>query len=155
MEIDSIIANFDFDLWFSENEKLLVELFIIYAICFKYIPSEQTIGFKVSKLCSNNSGIVCSIKVKDRIIDLRSKLIDHFGEENLENEIRLIKEKIKGVDNKLLRFVSGKDYLLPLVITRLKSFLKFPSISTGLRIRLAMKSEVEELSEIENYIFPQ
>jgi len=39
------------------------------------------------------------------------------------------------------------------MIARLQSFLKFSPSSATLRIRLAMKSEVEELKEIEKYIF--
>jgi hypothetical protein len=153
MEIDDILKGIDFNNWLNENEKTLLELFIVYAICFKHIPSEQTIGFKVTKLCSSNSGIVCPDKINARITELRGKLITFFGEERLELEIGIIKEKIKNKDKKLLRFVSGKDYLLPLMIARLQSFLKFSPSSTTLRIRLAMKSEVEELKDIEKYIF--
>jgi hypothetical protein len=153
MEIDDILRGIDFNHWLNENEKTLLELFIVYAICFKHIPSEQTISFKVTKLCSSNSGIVCPDKINLRITELRNKLIAFFGEERLELEIGIIKEKIKSKDKKLLRFVSGKDYLLPLMIARLQSFLKFSPNSTTLRIRLAIKSEVDELKEIENYIF--
>lgn len=153
MDIDDIINGLDFNYWFAENEKILLELFIIYAICFKNMPSEQTVGFKVSKLCSSNSGIVCPVKINNRISELKGKLISFFGEERLDFEIQLIKERIKQKDKKLLRFVSGKDYLLPLMITRLQSFLKFSLNSTTLKIRLALKSEVEELSTVETYIF--
>lgn len=153
MELDDILRGIDFNHWLNENEKTLLELFIVYAICFKHFPSEQTIGFKVSKLCSSNSGIVCPEKINHRITELRNKLIACFGQERLEIEIGIIKEKIKSKDKKLLRFVSGKDYLLPLMIARLQSFLKFSPSSTALKIRLAMRSEVDELKEIENYIF--
>lgn len=153
MEINEIIDGLAFNDWFEKNEKLLLELFIIYAICFKNIPSEQTTGFKVTKLCSSNTGIVCPYKIESRITDLRTKLIAHYGVDRLEIEILAIKDRIKEKDKKLLRFVSGKDYLLPLMITRLQSFLKFSPNNTTLRIRLAMKSEVDELKSIEDFIF--
>ena len=153
MEILDIKQGLQFDNWLSENENLLLELFIIYAICFKHIPSEQTVGFKVSKLCSSNSGIVCPVKINERKEALKVKLINYFGEERLNIEIDLIKERIKEKDKKVLRYVSGKDYLLPLLITKLQSFLKFPSNSTAIKIRLAMKSDVNELLEIEHFIF--
>jgi len=153
MEMDEIIAGLDFDNWLLGNEVLLLELFIVYAICYKQIPSEQTIGFKVNKLCSSSNGIVCPEKIERRINDLKEKLVLHFGEERMVVEINLIKEKIKEKDHKLLRYVSGKDYLLPLMLNRLKSFLKISNNNTSLRIRLAMRSDVEELKSIVEYIY--
>jgi hypothetical protein len=153
MEIDQIKATIDFDSWLTENESLLLDLFIVYAICFKHIPHEQTVGYKVSKLCNSNSGVVNPEKVKARKDDLTVKLINHFGEERLNTEIEIIKERIKEKDKKLLRFVSGKDYLLPLLITRLQSFLRFPSNSIAVRLRLAKKANADELKEVENYIY--
>jgi hypothetical protein len=153
MELDEIVTKIDFNSWLTENESLLLDLFIVYAICFKHIPHEQTVGYKVSKLCISNSGIVNPDKVKVRRDELALKLIDFFGEQRLNTEIEIIKERIKEKDKKLLRFVSGKDYLLPLLITRLQSFLRFPSNSITVRLRLAKKANADELQEIENYIF--
>lgn len=152
MELDMIADNLAFDNWISDNEPLLLELFIIYAICYRYIPEEQTVGFKVTRLCSSNSGIVCQTKIQERISYLKEKLIQLIGDERLRLEIQIIEERIRDKDKKMLRYVSGKDYLLPLMITRLQSFLRFSSNSTSIRLRLAMKSDVEELKVIMDYI---
>lgn len=153
MELEQIKAKINFNSWLSENESLLLDLFIVYAICFKYIPQEQTVGYKVSKLCNSNSGIVNPDKVKARKDELITKLVAFLGEERLNTEIEIIKERIIEKDKKLLRFVSGKDYLLPLLITRLQSFLRFPSNSIAVRLRLAKKANADELKEIETYIY--
>lgn len=153
LDLDKIVTNLNFEVWLEENEKLLLELFIIYALCYKYIPNEQTIGYKVNKLCSSNVGIVCPQKIDSRVSYLKNKLIAHMGQDRMENEFYLIKERIKDKDIKLLRFVSGKDYLLPLIITRLQSFIQFPHSNINLRIRLAMKSDVDELKNVVDYIF--
>lgn len=152
MELEEIASKLNFKQWFIDNEKLLIELFIYYALCHKYVPTEQTIHFKVNKLCQNNSGIVSADKIKLRIEDLKEKLILFFGEERLLNEIKIIRERITIKDKQLLRYVSGKDYLLPLMIMRLQSFLKFNPGNTQLRIRLAKRSDVSELQNIEDYI---
>lgn len=152
MELEQIKTRIDFNSWSRENENLLLSLFIVYAICFKHLPHEQTVSFKVSKLCSSNSGVVNSEKVRARKDELTTKLIAFFGEERMNTEIEIIKERIKEKDEKLLRFVSGKDYLLPLLITRLQSFLRFPSNSIAVRLRLAKKANADELKEIETYI---
>lgn len=153
MEIAQIKDKIDFNSWLTENENLLLDLFIVYAICFKHIPHEQTVGYKVSKLCNSNSGIVNPDKVKARKQELTGALIAFFGEDRLNTEVEIIKERIKEKDKKLLRFVSGKDYLLPLLITRLQSFLRFPSNSIAVRLRLAKKANADELKEIEDYIY--
>ena len=153
IDMKDIQGSLNFFNWLKENENSLLNLFIIYAICFKYIPQIQTVGHKVSKLCVSNTGIVCSTKIEKKIMELKSQLIIFFGEERLNTEIDIIKERIKEKDKKLLIYVSGKDYLLPLLITRLQSFLRFPPNSISVRMRLAKKSNVDELKEIENYIF--
>ncbi|MFD2599041.1 DUF4435 domain-containing protein [Sphingobacterium corticis] len=153
MDEDEIRSKIDFEYWLSENEQTLVDLFIIYAICHRYIPDEQTVGYKVSKLCSSNSGIVNPDKVMERKESLLSKLIPILGEEKLQQEINSIKERINRDDRKLLKFVSGKDYLFPLIITRLQSIMRFPSNSISVRLRLAKKANADELKNLENYIF--
>ena len=153
IDLSTIQSTLNFDNWVSDNENLLLELFIIYAICFKHIPKEQTVGYKVSKLCSSNTGVVCPTKIETKIQELKSKLITFFGEERLNTEIEAIRERIRDTDKKLLRFVSGKDYLLPLLVTRLQSFLKFPTNSLAVKMRLAKRTNADELKEIEDYIF--
>ena len=153
LEIDQIKTHIDFNSWLTQNESLLLDLFIVYAICFKHIPTEQTVSYKVSKLCNSNSGIVDPEKVKARKDDLRTKLINYFGVERLNTEIEMITDRIKEKDKKLLRFISGKDYLLPLLITRIKSFMRFPSNSITIRLRLAKKVNADELKELEKYFY--
>jgi hypothetical protein len=152
IDMDKIKELLDFQSWLNLNETHLVNLFIIYAICFRYLPHQQTVGFKVKSLCSSNTGIVCPTKVETRIIELKDKLINLFGEEKLNHEIAITNERIKNKGDRLVRYVSGKDYLLPLLITRLQSFMRFSSNSTLIRIRLAMKSDVSELNNIVTYI---
>lgn len=153
IELEQIKTIIDFDFWLTENESLLLDLFILYAICIQHIPHEPTVSYKVSKLCNSNSGIVNPEKVTQRKNELKAKLIDFFGSERLDTEIEIINERIKEKDKKLLRFVSGKDYLLPLLITRLQSFIRFPSNSISVRLRLAKKANADELKEIEKYIY--
>lgn len=152
LEIDSIISNLNFSSWIDNNEELLVELFVMYAICHSHLPQEQTTKFKVTKLCSSNSGVVCKDKTRSRIEELKEKLQNHLGEEQLKSEINRITSEINKKDKKLLRYISGKDYLLPLMISRLQSFMHFPVITINIKIRLAMKTDVEELKDMVDYI---
>ena len=71
MELEQIKDKINFNSWLTENESLLLDLFILYAICYKHTPHEQTVGYKVSKLCNSNSGIVNPDKVKARKDELK------------------------------------------------------------------------------------
>jgi hypothetical protein len=104
-------------------------------------------------LCSSNSGIVCPTKIEARKLEIYNKILGVISEEQLNFEIDIRKERIKEHDHKILRFISGKDYLLPLLITRLQSFLKFPAITIPIKVRLAMKADMTELSDIKDFIF--
>ncbi|MNR41865.1 hypothetical protein D3C85_1603100 [compost metagenome] len=75
-----------------------------------------------------------------------------IGEELAQKEMAIIVERIGHQDQKILKYVSGKDYLLPLIITRLQSFSKFPNKNIATKVRLAMRANVDELKVIEDYI---
>lgn len=152
LEVEEIKEKLDFSKWLKDNESSLIELFIHYALCYKYIPSEQTVGFKVSKLCSSNSGIVCPDKITDRVNLLKGKLTLIISEAELSNEIQSIKLRMQKETDIVLKYVSGKDYLFPLIITRLQSFSKFSLITNPLKVRLAMRSEISELKNLKDYI---
>lgn len=153
MEIEQIKTKLDFDKWVEENEPKLLELFIIYAICFKYKCSEQLVSYRASKLCFDNTGVVCHTKTKNRREELIKILEDLIGEHQLQAEIAAIKERIKLHEKKLIKYVSGKDYLYPLLVARLQSFLKFTSSGTTIKIRLARRVDVKDLESIEKYIY--
>jgi len=153
MDLEDIELNLGFDNWLQENQDPLTNLFILYAISHKMNPSEQTIGYKVSKLCTSNNGVVCPIKIDQRIADLKAKILSQLSERELDEEITYLKNRVYLKGDTLLRFVSGKDYLLPLIISRLKSFMKVSSNNLNLKLRLAMKSSAVELRDIKDYIF--
>lgn len=139
MEIEEVRTNLNFSHWLEYNQALLTELFIIYALCFKHMPEEQTVGYKVSKLCSSNSGLVCNDKVVCRIAELKKKLVEKIGEVAFRTAFEHYSANLIDHEYVMLKCVSGKDYLLPLLVTRLKSFLKFPNLNSSIKIRLALK----------------
>ncbi len=150
-----ILANkIDFPNWISANETKLFELFVIYAICNK-LNISNTVSYKVYQLYSTNNdekGLVCETKNAIRIEELSKKIIAVIGEENFLNEKRNIIDKIGHERNKMIRYVSGKDYLFPLLIERIKTIIKITSSNLNIKMRLSQHCDVNELSEIHKYI---
>lgn len=154
LEKKAIKEKFEFEKWVTHHNDLLMDLFIIYALCFRHLSSEQTVQFKVTKLCSS-PGILCITKTINRIEDLKSKLINKIGSDKLEEEIQLISGKINKVENGMLRYVSGKDYLMPLVTSKILSFAKFPvgaDLSISIKIRLSRFVNIDDLKDIKTAI---
>lgn len=149
---DEILRNLNFEEWMKSNESL-VDLFIIYSIVMVYLSTEQTIGYKVTDMCKDNTGVICELKNQNRITDLSNKLLGVLSQSELDYEIQKRKEIINGSNTKLLKFVSGKDYLLPLVKSRIRSKHKFQPDNISFKNRLSQRCDVSELNNIKNFVF--
>lgn len=147
----SIQKILEFNSWVSHNQHL-INLFIIYSIIFKYIPEEKTIGYKVTNFCNDSSGIVSETKILEKIKELKQKIKDKIGEDQLIMEIETRNNIVSKHPNALVKFISGKDYLLPLMKARLKSLIKFNPSEISLKNRLSKRCDIKELDNIENFI---
>jgi hypothetical protein len=152
LETSEIEDQIKFDDWLNQNEKQLVKLFILYALCKKYCPEIQTVAYKVSKLCAGPTGIVCSTKTKNRIEELQLELEARIGVPIAQEEISNLKAKLKAENNNILRYVSGKDYLMPLLFSRIKNSVRSTSDHLNLKMRLAIHGELSDLATLPDYI---
>jgi hypothetical protein len=150
-EVDLIQA-FDYVGWVSLNKPKLKDLFVEYAISRVLNPSEPTISYEVKNLVSGSDGCIDDSKLAARLIDLSNKAIAKVGEENYRatrDRILLEYEK-SNLDD--LDFVSGKDYLFPLLKTRLRSTVKTLMSDLNLKIRLSKTCGVEKISNCRDYV---
>lgn len=152
LEKVQIAKNLKFNDWIKANDTILTELFKVYALCKKHIPQEQTVAYKVSNLCKDNSGELCSIKVSNRIESLKQKLISIIGESTYNAEYVNLTERISGESYKMLKFASGKDYLFPLINMRLRRLIETNPTNLNLKVRIASKCDLKELTEIKDYV---
>lgn len=154
LEREEIKDRLNYDNWILANEHKLLELFVIYALCNKY-SIEGTVSYKVSHLFSTEKqsrGEICEIKNSARIAQLSQLLIDKIGVDNFEKEKKEIYERVTKVDKKMLKYVSGKDYLFPLLIDRLKGFIKNNANHLSIKIGLSTNCAIQELSNLSNYV---
>lgn len=142
---DQVRGEFNFSGWLAVNAPLLAELFAEYAVCFEFCPEVQTISFPVTSLVSSNKGELDRVKVDLRIKELRSEVVEKIGESRyIESRQKYYKQLIQCSDS-ILKYVSGKDYLLPLLLTRSRSIVKTKVPNLNFKIRLAMKCDIEKL----------
>ncbi|WP_169312759.1 DUF4435 domain-containing protein [Owenweeksia hongkongensis] len=149
---EELTKKLDFKRWVSLNEELLVNLFTTYAVVHKLTPETLTVGYKVNRLTKDGNGVVCPVKTQKRIDQLYTNTTGQIEKNIYTSEWEKISSRISSEDNKLLKYVSGKDYLIPLIKSRCKSFMKLSASNTNLFIRLAIKSDVKDLDTVINYV---
>ena len=142
---ESLLIEFNINDWIIKNQ-LLIDLFIVYALSKKYIPAEQTVSYKINKLISSNSGYIDETKVQTRIKNIKNMIIKDIGESTFNEEFKQIKLRYQYYN--LLDIVSGKDYLLPLIIFKMKQITSFKHENCKLKFRLAKHSDVKYFEKI-------
>lgn len=140
-----LVEAFNYEEWKNLNENKLFELFIEYAVTFLLNPSEQTVAFAVSSLISSNEGNIDSVKLASRIEVLRNLAINISSEACYAEARDKIMTQFNASNTSKLDVVSGKDYLFPLLKTRMKSKIKTKAPDINLKIRLAMKCDITPL----------
>ncbi|MGQ5288055.1 DUF4435 domain-containing protein [Pectobacterium actinidiae] len=151
-ERDELSHEFNFTEWNNMNIEPLIELFITYYLVKKYTPTTPNIHFQVSKLAIDNSGIVDKNKVKARISELDSEIIKIITSDELQAQKENILRIIDG-NFDIKKYISGKDYLLPLIVTRMKSIVKTKVSNITLKHRISQRCNLKDLGDIESYIF--
>ncbi|MGV1135142.1 DUF4435 domain-containing protein [Klebsiella pneumoniae] len=151
-ERDELSQAFNFTEWNRLNIEPLIKLFITYYLVKKYVPQTQNVHYQVSRLAADNSGVVDIGKVNIRITELETEIIKIISEDELNHEKERILKKIDG-NYDIKKYISGKDYLLPLIVTRMKSIVNTRVSNITLKHRISQRCSLEDLSDIENFIF--
>ncbi len=112
---EQVFHSLNLDAWLLRNEQLLAALFICYAVTFELASANDTISYSVHRLINkkNRNGDLCGSMVYSRIITLYRSVRQQRGKE----ETRAVYNRIRARADKIgvYRFVSGKDYLFPLI----------------------------------------
>lgn len=150
-EEDELRKLFNFNGWVEANNELLLRLFVTYALAKKHTPTLPSVSFGVSKLIIDNSGFVDETKVNSRIAELDSAITEVIGLEQLSIQRKQILDRI-GFKSTLKYYVSGKDYLLPLITMRMKSIVDTRISKITMKHRMTSKCSINELNDLENFI---
>lgn len=144
---DEIEKEFDFNNWVKSNTDILFELFILYAVAYKNSINCETISYSINRLVSSGDGIIDCSKVHERSTKIKEMLLDKISEDELGVQIELVRKHAELYRDSKMRFISGKDYLLPLALMRMRKITKFRAENDVIKLRLAMKCDVAELEE--------
>ena len=117
----------------------LFELFVGYAVADSLGSEEKTSGQSVYEFCELVDGEhqLSPAKVEARAAELHSGLKSEFGADAVTERENLIRQNLAGSNLDYRHVVSGKTYLLPLLLRRLKRRASYKGEMIDFRNRLA------------------
>lgn len=151
-ERDDIKSKIDFNGWVEANEKLLADLFIVYSVCLENNVPEKTISYKVTNFVGSVAGCVESNLIKNRIDHLKQQILIKNNGLDVDAEIQKRADEIYKCNQILLKFITGKNYLFPLIKQRISEHYNFPVTQISLKIRLAKRCKLDELEGLKGKI---
>lgn len=120
LEYDSAQQEVNYSGWLDGNRDALLGLFIFYAVTFELKRDEETVGYSVNRLLEEDTKVfrVCKNRVFRRVIGLYRCVRSTCTAE----EIRNIYDRVRhnSVMGGVEQFVSGKDYIFPLLYLLLR-----------------------------------
>ena len=143
---------FNYQEWILNNENKLFLLFVEYAVSMDLNPQEKTVAFKVNDLVSNNKGELDEGKLALRIKELKQITIKSASLETYEDSRKKIFISFEHSGLNKLDVISGKDYLFPLLKTRIKSLVKTKISDLNFKLRLAKSCNINNISQAIDYI---
>lgn len=134
-----------FSEWVEMNNGLLTKLFVCYATSHQLAKQHQTIGYKVVRLAQKPplNDQLCPAKTSIRIFSLYRLVCRDVEPSQLREVSSAVQSNSSGLGP--LRFVSGKDYLLPLLKARLRRQFgsQFPDKTLKVLLARATTKEID------------
>lgn len=142
----------EFTKWVQKNEPLLCDLFVVYAITQTVCPSCLTVAFPINRLVSSDEGFIDESKVVSRLEQVKQTILNKISEAEFKAKKRFVVSNTEKSTDGKLRFISGKDYLLPLILLRMKKITKFRAENSVIKQRLALKCDLAEIEDVVSHI---
>lgn len=112
-QIENLLKQTELDSIASE----LVPLFVAYAICHRLGATCETLRYSIVRLIARNSrSALCPAKIRGRIRQVFRHVRGEFGLQALISERGRVEQTLISRKVKPARFVSGKDYLLMILL---------------------------------------
>jgi len=139
---------FNLDNWWESQLKLLYRIFIEYAIEKKNQTGLTTIKYSVHRLLETNKCTLDKVLFTKRIKNLRIEIKKKISREQYNTSrcdiIRNISLKQLPINN----YISGKDYILPMLFVKIKKYSNSNLADINFKYRLAKTCDTTELKEL-------
>lgn len=147
---EDIAEVFDFSSWNRVSLPLLVNLFEAYAVARCLLPVISTVGRAVRTFVADSFGNIDPAKI-DRVI---REIVDAVDDQYGLGAFRLALNEL-GIAPQSgfpIHSLSGKDYLLPIMLIRMRSVHSFKSSNASVVTRLAHRCDTSGMEGVVNCI---
>ena len=149
-ELDNLL---EFDRWKQEMEDCFRELFILFAIAHHLGLGIKSVSIGYQEFITKD-GLqnVDKSRVDLFVAQYISDIVGKVGEVKYLQTRSLIEKNI--VEDKCFvsTYVSAKDFLLPLLIFRMRKIVKIRSDNLNIKMRLAKRCAIDDLKSIKDRI---
>lgn len=139
---------FNYDSWLDSSKPLLQELFIVFATAHKLQSGIATVSRSYKAICLNERGDVDDEKIKSICEEITNDLEQQFGDDAVHTTKDAISEAINNDDCFLKKYVSAKDFSLPLLTLRMKHITKSKAPNLNIKIRFSQKCDTTPIRPI-------
>ncbi|WP_433861242.1 DUF4435 domain-containing protein [Pseudomonas thivervalensis] len=147
LNIEKIQKTFDFEGWVGRSKPILRELFEMFAISHKLQSGIPTISRGYKSICKDETGEVDAGKAASIMSEIESALIQEHGVEAVESARIYIRQNINCDSCFLKTYVSGKDFLFPLLFVRMRFITSSRTANLFIKIRMSRWCALEPLSD--------
>ena len=127
----------DYTGWVRRNETVLTQLFVCYAVTHELRGEKETVGFSVHRLLQRQDVDfdLCATKVSRRVVSLYRSIREVCS----RHETRIVFDRVMNNAGKFgaERFVSGKDYVFPLLYKAIRRSFRINVRLTVLSVLIA------------------
>lgn len=151
---EQLSADIDFENWLSQYSESLIQLFIHFAI-INYYCGKFTL-FNANKYHTKNGGnYTFDVNlVNQDIASLKKEIIDNYGQPNYTSKFNELTTRwANNIDN-FLTIVSGKDYLIPILLIKTQFFKASKSMPSleEVKINLVQHFDTAKLNRLKEAI---
>jgi hypothetical protein len=151
-DIEQLENALEYEQWIGELGTGLRPLFCIFAVAHSLSSGIKTVKNGSKSICKDAFGNIDEAKVSTLFIRIHQELSATFGLCVIESLLRKVEKRIYEDHCFATTYVSGKDFILPLLFVRMRSICKSKASYINLKIRLANKCRTDSLSQVTSKI---
>ena len=148
LERKTLEETFDYKGWRDSSRGALTRLFISFAVSHMLKTGIKTVSMGSNSICSNSMGDVCTEKTEWIAHEVEKSTLEKCGDEAINKSLEIIMENLNPDCCFVSTYVSGKDFILPLLFARFRTISRSKTPNILLKQRLARKCDVKALLPI-------
>lgn len=149
---DSSSDFIEFDMLMTSLRENLKYLFLLFTLCHTMGTGLKNVSHGYRSIIKDEYGNIDKDKIKKLTCDLYEKLSNHLTLPYLDYKIR---EMNKNIDENIcfaLKYISAKDFTLPLLFMRARNKIPNKINNISLKTRLSMKIDVSCMANMKNKV---